>query len=74
VFDEYITDVPEDEWHRPPWQCGCFFCIIPRISIAVYSASAIAIDMYPLSSDYETSVVILERNGIGIVSPVIEII
>jgi hypothetical protein len=74
VLDEHIAHVPKDKRHRPPRLCICFFGIIPRIPVPINSTSAVAIDVYPLSSDNEPSVVILEGNGIGVVSPVAEIV
>jgi len=71
VLNEHIAHVPEDKWHRPSWQCSCFFGIVPRVSISIDATSAVSIDVYPLSSDDEPSVVVLEGNWVGIVTPIV---
>lgn len=74
MLNHYITDIPEDERHRSSWLCVPLLDIIPRISVSINATSAVAVDIYSLSCDDEARVMILKRNWIGVVSPIIEII
>jgi hypothetical protein len=74
VLDKHIADVPEDERHWSSWLCVCFLSIVPRITVSIDAASTVAINVDALASDDEASVVILENNGIRVVSPVVEIV
>ncbi len=60
VLNEYVGDVPENKRHWSSWLCICFLDVVPRITITVNTACAIAINMNPLSSNNEPSVVVLE--------------
>jgi len=74
MLNKHIANVPKDERHWSSWLRICFLCIIPRIPISINATSAVTIDVNPLSSDDETSVVVLESNRIGVVAPVVEIV
>jgi hypothetical protein len=74
VLDKHVADVPEDERHWSSWLCICFLSIVPRIAVSIDAASTIAINVNALASDDEAGVVILESNGIRVVSPVVKIV
>ncbi len=74
MFNKYIADVPEYEWHWSSWLCDFLFSVVPGISVPINATSAVSVDIDSLSTDDKASMVILESNWIGVVSPVREII
>lgn len=74
VLDKYIAHVPEYKWHWSSWLGLCFFGVVPSISIPVNPTCAVAVNVNTLTRDDEPSSVILERNWIRVISPIVEVV
>ena len=74
MLNQDIADVPKHKGHRPPGLCDGLLGVVPSIAGTVDAARAVAVDVNPLAADHEPGMVVLEGNGIRIVSPIREII
>ena len=74
VLNEDIRGVPEDKWHRSSWLSDCLFGVVPRIAIAKDSTCPISNDVDALSREDHPWCVILKRNWVGIVVPIVDFI
>ena len=75
LLDEEIGDcdvahVPKDERHRSPRLGMSRFRSIPDIAVTIDPPGSIAIDGDVIPGNNEASVMVLEGDGIGIVTPI----
>lgn len=70
MLDNNVTDVPKHKGHRTASLRAALLGLIPAVSIAVDTASSVAIDSYPFARKNEACPVVLKDNGVPVVSPV----
>jgi len=74
VLHSHVADVPEQKGHRPSGLRVPLLGIVPGVAVAVDAAGSVPVDAHPLPGDDKTSAVVLEGDGIGVGTPVSQII
>jgi hypothetical protein len=74
VVHTHFGRIPKDKGHRPSRLSITSLGCIPSISIAVNTPGPMSVDFDIIPGNDKTCCVILERDGIGIISPVVKVI
>lgn len=74
VLHEDLRYIPEDERHWSSRLRNILLDIIPGISVTIDSPCTVSLNGDVISSNDETSMVVLECNWIRIIAPIIEIV
>jgi hypothetical protein len=60
VLNPDLAYIPEYKWHRSPRLREILLCVIPDVAVTVDATSPVPVDSYPITSNDETGMVILE--------------
>jgi len=66
-----LANVPEDERHWTARPSSCLFSVVPNVTVSVNPSGAIAIDSDVVTRYDKTGLVILEEDGVCILTPVV---